>query len=84
MNTIQYLRQWGNGTGVRLPKKMLDMAKLQSGQSVSVSLKGRSIVLTPADDEATLTLDDLLNNAASQQMEAEIEWGPNIGREVYD
>lgn len=47
MQLKQYLRRWGNGRAVRLPKEVLRAVDLQEGQSLAIHLEGRSIILTP-------------------------------------
>ena len=46
MNITQSLQKWGNGTGVRIPKKVIQAAHLELNQPLVVSLQGSSIVLT--------------------------------------
>ena len=49
MRITQTLGKWGNGTGLRLPKKVLEKANIQPNQELEVTIEGRSIVLTPVD-----------------------------------
>ena len=49
------LKQWGNNLGVRLPAAIAKAARLEVNQRVSVSVKGRQVVITPvAADPLTL------------------------------
>jgi antitoxin component of MazEF toxin-antitoxin module len=47
MNITQQTQEWGNSTGIRLPKKVLQTVKWQAGQVVTIDTRGQSIVLTP-------------------------------------
>lgn len=84
MNITQSLQKWGNGTGVRLPKKVVDAAHLKLNQPLEVSLKGRSIVLTPVDEPQKITLQSLLHGVTPAQLEGELAWGKDVGAERYE
>lgn len=73
MEITQHVRKWGNGNAVRLPKKVLDAAKLHAGQELSVHLRGRSIVLTPIVKRTQPTLEQLLKGVTPQAVGGEYE-----------
>ena len=84
MNITQYVCQWGNGTAVRLPKKVLEAAKVHLGQELTVHLEGRSIVLTPIEKHEAPTLESLLNGVTPKKVGGEIGWGDDWGLERHD
>ncbi len=84
MNITQNLQKWGNGTGVRIPKKVVDAAKLKINQPLSVSLKGKSIVLTPVDQDKDYTLNKMLEGVTPENMHPLVDWGPDVGSEIID
>jgi len=43
----QNIERWGKGLGLRLPAEISETLGLQVGQRVSISIEGRSIILTP-------------------------------------
>ena len=83
MVITQSLQKWGNGTGVRLPKKVIDAAHLKLNQSLAVNLKGRSIILTPIDNPE-ITLDSLLDGVTPELVAGEYAWGIDQGAERYE
>ena len=84
MNITQSLQKWGNGTGVRIPKKVVVAAKLKINQPLEVTIKGKSIVLTPVDKDKDFTLEKMLEGVTPKNINSEVEWGPDIGAEIID
>jgi antitoxin ChpS len=52
------IQKWGNSAAVRLPAALLDEAKLELGDQLSVELRPDGIMLTPA--RRTYVLADLV------------------------
>lgn len=84
MNITQNLQKWGNSTGVRLPKKVIEAAKLKPNQPLAVSLKGRSIVLTPVSENDDFTLEKMLAGVTPENVHSAVDWGPDVGAEIID
>lgn len=84
MNITQSLQKWGNGTGVRIPKKVVEAAKIKINQPLEVSLKGKSIVLTPVDKDEEFTLEKMLEGVTPENIQPAVDWGPDVGAEVID
>jgi antitoxin MazE len=84
MNITQSLQKWGNGTGVRIPKKVMQAAHLELNQPLVVSLQGTSIVLTPLDEPEEISLNSLLEGVTPDVVNGEIEWGYDVGAERYE
>lgn len=85
MHITQQVQQWGNSSGVRLPKKVLEAAHVKTGQEVSISLKGKSIVLTPVEPapDNSPTLEELLDGITPENVHDEIDWGAPHGKEIW-
>lgn len=83
MNITQDLQKWGNSTGVRIPKKVLQAARFEPNQTVKISIHGQSIVLTPAKDAVIPSLDDLLKDITPENKHGEYDWGQPVGKEVW-
>lgn len=86
MQITQHLQKWGNGTGIRLSKKIVEAAKLGLGQSVAITMRGRSIILTPikSETEELPTLDALLTGVTPEKIRGEMDWGQDRKQEVID
>jgi len=54
------IKRWGNNPGVRLPAAVAREAHLHVDQRVSISVKGRQVVITPVNDPE-LTLEQRLD-----------------------
>jgi antitoxin MazE len=84
MNITQSLQKWGNGTGVRIPKKVMAAANLHVNQQLIVTLQDNSIVLTPIPDTGKLTLESMLEGVTPRMVDGELDWGEDVGSERYE
>lgn len=84
MNYTQSLQKWGNGSGVRIPKKVADAANVQLNQALTITLRGNSIVLTPVVDKKRRTLEDLLKGVTPSIVGGEAKWAEDVGVERYE
>ncbi|MBI2589129.1 AbrB/MazE/SpoVT family DNA-binding domain-containing protein [Candidatus Saccharibacteria bacterium] len=84
MNITQNLQKWGNSAGVRLPKKVVEAARLKPNQTLDISLKGRSIILTPVDEDNSFTLEAMLKGVTPESIHPLVDWGPDVGAEIID
>lgn len=50
MKYSQTLLKWGNGQGIRLPKKLTDELNVKPGQVFDISVVGKKITLEIKDD----------------------------------
>jgi len=50
------IKRWGNSAAVRLPKKLLNEAKLEVDSAVSMSVEDNRIVIEALEDAATRRL----------------------------
>ncbi|KKU44393.1 MAG: hypothetical protein UX60_C0007G0017 [Berkelbacteria bacterium GW2011_GWA2_46_7] len=82
MNITQTLEKWGNSQGVRLPKKVVEAARLRENSRLAVSLRGRSIILTPVNDDSNLEM--MLAGVTPQAVGGEFNLGPDVGAERID
>lgn len=84
MNITQDLQKWGNSSGVRIPKKIIDAAKLQPNQTLEITINGKSIVLTPVETNKEYTLEAMLEGITPDMNNIEVDWGEDIGAERID
>lgn len=58
----EHIERWGKGLGLRLPAEISKAVQLQVGQRVSISIEGRSIILTPCKpcEPSSISLADRL------------------------
>lgn len=86
MKITQQTQDWGNSTGIRLPKKVLLAAKWKTGQEVAIDVRGRSVVMTPikTPTKSLPTLKKLLTGVTPENAHREISWGSDHGKEIID
>lgn len=84
MNVTQDLQKWGNSTGIRIPKKVMNAAKLKVNQTMAISLQNDSIVLTPLKDQEEITLDSMLKGVTPEMIGGEFDWGQDVGAELVN
>jgi len=84
MDITQSLQKWGNGTGVRIPQKVIKAAKLHINQQLVVTIQDNSIVLTPVADKKKPTLTSMLEGVTPQMVGGEYDWGRDAGAERYE
>jgi antitoxin MazE len=75
------LVRWGNGTAIRIPKALLEDARLQEGDTLFLSVRNGSIVAKPAKRKPALK--DLMANVSAENIHGEVEWGMPRGKEAW-
>ena len=81
MSVQQKVSAWGNSLGIRLPRAIAQQAGFTEGTSVSISIEGNKVVLTPLRPK--YNLDELLEGIAPDMQHGEIDWGEPVGEEAW-
>ena len=79
MNITQTLEKWGNSQGVRLPKKVIEAARLGANTRFNVNVKGHIIILTPVNQPRRL--EELLEGVTPSLIGGEFNYGQDVGYE---
>lgn len=82
MNITQSLKKWGNGQGIRLPKSVVAAARIREDSRLAISLRGRSIVLTPVPNSSDL--EAMLTGVTPRAVGGEFDLGADVGAERID
>jgi antitoxin MazE len=77
------VRKWGNSLAVRIPAALAEKLEVRSGTSVEITAKNGSIIITPRK-RSKYTLRELLKGCKPGGFHGEVDWGPDVGREVID
>jgi antitoxin MazE len=77
----QKVSLWGNSLGIRLPQTVVLQMGLKQGDLVAISTEGNKIILSPARPK--YTLDQLLQDVASDRQHDEVDWGEPEGEESW-
>ena len=80
MTTIQ---KWGNSLAVRIPAILADQLKVAAGTPVEITTHNGSLVVTPRK-RPKYSLREMLKKCKPGHFHGEINWGPDVGREVVD
>jgi antitoxin MazE len=83
MNLTQNLQKWGNSAGVRLPKKVIEEAHLKLDEPLEITIKGKSVILTPLTKSKKITLKDMLKGVTPDDVGGEQDWGVPVGKEIW-
>jgi antitoxin MazE len=76
------IKRWGNNLGVRLPATVAREAHLHVDQRVSISVKGRQVVITPVNDPE-LTLEQRLDRFDPARHGGEVMASKAVGSERW-
>lgn len=74
------LAKWGNSLAVRIPKSVVERARVREGQQMIVEGRRGAIVLRP---DRRFRLSDLVSRMTPQNRHDEADWGPPAGEEIW-
>ncbi|PYV58476.1 MAG: hypothetical protein DMG91_03985, partial [Acidobacteria bacterium] len=77
---VQVVR-WGNSKAVRLPKAILEQARLREGDELSVRVQHHRIILEPS--KPAITIENLIVRITPKNLHRETEWGASAGIETW-
>lgn len=75
------VRKWGNSASVRIPRAVLEEAKLKVDQKVDVQVEAGAVVIRAVRREYDLA--DLVSQITPENLHPETDWGPPVGKEVW-
>ncbi len=80
--TKSQIARWGNSLAVRIPKQVIETARLKEGESVSVSVgKDRSVIMRPSRQK--YRLQELVSRITPENRHGETDWGAAVGKEIW-
>ncbi|PPQ31855.1 AbrB/MazE/SpoVT family DNA-binding domain-containing protein [Rhodopila globiformis] len=75
------VRKWGNSASVRIPAAVMEAARLSLDQPVDIREEGGRVIIEPIPEPA-FNLADLLAAVSDENIHAEIDFGPPVGKEI--
>jgi antitoxin MazE len=75
------LVKWGNSHAVRLPKRMLEQAKILEGATLELAVRDGKIEISKAGPK--LTLQALIDGITPENCHGEVAWGARRGKEQW-
>ena len=76
------VQKWGNSLALRIPKPVAEEARIKQGTVVVLSLAKGKLVASPVPEDR-YTLKKLLAGVSAENLHAEVDFGPAVGREVW-
>lgn len=78
----QHVKKWGNSLAVRIPASLSVELGLKENDEVEIRREGDwlRIEKVQVDDP---TLDELLAGITPENIHAEFDWGPAVGKEIW-
>lgn len=76
------VKKWGNSASIRIPAAIMKAAHLQLDAAVDVREEGGRIVIEPVRQD-DCDLDALLVGITSENLHAEVGFGPAVGKEPF-
>jgi antitoxin MazE len=76
------VQKWGNSLAVRIPKSLASEAGLREDSAVDLSILEGKLIIQLRSEEP-LRLDDLLRGVTEENLHAEWDTGPTVGKEIW-
>ena len=81
---VTRIQRWGNSQGLRLAKHVLEDACISVGDDVDVTARDGMIVIAPVRRvRGKQSLQELVSHIPKNYKTREIDWGEQVGREVW-
>jgi antitoxin MazE len=81
------ISRWGNSLGVRIPKEVANRVGLSDGAQVEIEARQGVVVISPLKPRLRYSLQELVAGVTPDEAHAtsaEIDWGPDLGREIVE
>lgn len=75
-----HLAKWGNSLAVRIPKAVVESAKLRQGDSLAIESRNGAILIRP---ERRYRLQDLVSRITDKNRHGETDWASPVGKEIW-
>jgi antitoxin MazE len=76
------LARWGHSLAVRIPKPVVESARLREGDPLTLSVgRDGTIAIKPA--RRKYTIEDLVGKITSRNRHGEADWGKPLGKELW-
>jgi len=76
------ITKWGNSQGIRIPKNVLQAAKINIDDKVEITTENNSIIIRKATNDV-IDIQTLFAHYKGDYPHIEIDWGKLVGREVW-
>jgi antitoxin MazE len=81
---VTKVQKWGNSQGLRIAKHVLEDARIEVGDDVSVTVRDGVIVISPVKRvRGKCDLKQLVSKIPRDFKSDELDWGKPVGKEVW-
>ena len=81
---LSKIQKWGNSQGLRFTKALLQEARINVGDEVSVSVENGRIIVEPATKvRGKYDLKELVSRIPQDYQAEELDWGEPVGKEEW-
>jgi antitoxin MazE len=82
MTATQTVQKWGNGTGIRLSKKVLQAVDFDVNQQVEISVEDGYLIVKPLKSKPNSDLRNMLAGVSPSDVNGEYDLGAPTGKEL--
>ncbi len=75
------LVKWGNSQAVRIPKTVVEQARLREGDELQIQVLDGRITIEPLSPK--ITLQSLVAGITRKNRHPELDWSKKVGKEVW-
>ena len=81
---VSKIQKWGNSQGLRLPKHLLEEARIFVGDDVEATARdGEICIVRTRQVRGRVDLAELVDHIPEGYRTEELDWGEPVGREVW-
>ena len=81
---VTKVQKWGNSQGLRIAKHVLEDARIEVGDDVSITVQDGVIVISPVKRvRSKYDLSRLISRIPKDYKADQIDWGKPVGKEVW-
>lgn len=77
------IRKWGNSLAIRIPQALAGHLEVTEGAPVELRVRDGELIVRPVRSKK-LSLGELLRNCKPSQLHGDTDFGPDVGREVFE
>jgi antitoxin MazE len=77
------VKKWGYSASVRIPVAIMEAVKLRLDETVDIREEGGRIVVEPVRSAKVYDLAQLLAGITPENLHAEVDFGPAVGKEAF-
>lgn len=81
---VTRVQKWGNSQGLRLPRHVLEDARISIGDDVNVTARDGDIIISPLKRiRGKVSLEELVSRISKSYKTGEVNWGRPAGKEAW-